>query len=317
MRRERVAATLVLLPMVLVWGAIHWYGRSAVPGYGDDDVVVVNLTGVASTGVWTLDEVNGFNYWWKRFQPATVHLRQGDEVVLNLRSADLLHCFYIPALGVGPVDVEPGHLVTVRFTANTAGVFQYYCTSICGGCHFYMRGWIVVTAEGERAIDPPPILCGLCQPTDEPPPDGGGLVALGAFLYRTKGCMTCHGPEGMGGVPNLNSANSPVPRHDTTAQKLFLRTPEDCQRMVELVESHPDLAALEEEPDIVGFQVVRVRWENARQIIRGGRYSSKVDPRGPEPPLQMPAWQYLISEREMDAVLSYFISLYPWEDEAW
>ena len=61
--------------------------------------------------------------------------------------------------------------------------------------------------------------------------------------------------------------------------------------------------------------MVRARWENARQIIRGGRYSSKLEPEGPEPPLQMPAWQHLVEEREVDALLVYFVSLYPWEEE--
>ena len=29
----------------------------------------------------------------------------------------------------------------------------------------------------------------------------------------------------------------------------------------------------------------------------------------------MPAWQYLLEEREIDALLSYFIDLEPWDEE--
>ena len=39
-----------------------------------------------------------------------------------------------------------------------------------------------------------------------------------------------------------------------------------------------------------------------------------VDPAGPEPPLQMPAWQYIVDEREIDALLVYFVSIYPWDE---
>ena len=260
MRQERIAALLVLLSMLVVGAAVAWYGRAAVPGFREPGVVVFNLTGVASDGVWTLDEVNGLNYWWKQFEPATLHLEVGDRVVVNLRSADLFHRFYIPAFAVGPVDVEPGHMATVRFTATQAGVYQYYCTSMCGGCHFYMRGWIVVSAPGEPPIDPPAILCPLCLPDLGPPPPGDDLVALGSYLYQQRGCVTCHGPEGIGGVANPNSANSPVPAHNTTAQKLFLDSPDDAEALIELVTRAPGLAELDEEPEISRFPVVRARY---------------------------------------------------------
>lgn len=315
MSREKIAALVVVIPLILEVALVTWYRQAATPGHGEPGVVVLNLTGVASKGVWTLADVNGLNYWWKSFEPATLYVREGDRVVLNLRSADLVHRFYVPELAVGPVDVEPGHMSTVRFTASRAGVFQYYCTSMCGACHFYMRGWIVVTAPGEKPVEPPPILCVLCRPGQElPPPPTDGLVELGAYLYLEKGCVTCHGPEGRGGVENRNSANSPVPAHDTTAQKLFLGSPEEAGELIELVEAGVDLDALDEPPEIGRFALVRTRLDQAREIIRKGRYSAKLDPAGPEPPLQMPAWQFLVKEREIDALLVFFVSLYPWED---
>lgn len=315
MNVERVARIAVLVPLLVVASAVAWYGRVSVPGAGEPDVVVFNLTGVGEDGVWTLEEVNGLNYWWKRFEPATLTVDQGDEVVVNLRSADLFHCFYIPDFEVGPVDVEPGHMVTVRFTATRAGVYQYYCTSMCGSCHFYMRGWLVVTAPGEDPVVPPPIVCNLCSPDAGPPPATGDLVDRGEYLYLAKGCITCHGPNGSGGVHNLNSANDPVPRHDTTAQKLFLGSPDDAEAFLDALRDTDDLANLEDPPEVRRFPVVLARYENAREIVRKGRYSSKVDPTGPEPPLQMPAWQYIVDDREIDALLSYFISLYPWEPD--
>jgi len=314
MMKERIAALLVILPMVAVAAVIAWFGWASDLVSGNPNTVVFNLTGVAADGVWTLEPVNGLNYWWKRFEPATLYVSEGDEVVINLRSGDVFHRFYFPAFSVGPVGVEPGHTVTVRFTADRKGVFQYYCTSMCGGCHFYMRGWIVISGEGEEPVQPPPIMCTLCRPEDLPPPDTADLVETGSYLYLAKGCVTCHGPEGHGGIVNANSANSPVPAHDTTAQKLFIDTPEDAETFIDLVTSTGDLRSLEEPPEINLFPVVRTRFENAKDIIRNGRYSSKADPTGPEPPLQMPAWHYIVGEREIDALLVYFVSLYPWDE---
>jgi len=314
MSRERIATLLVVLPMVAVAAVIAWFGWAKDLGNDGPKVVVFDLTGVGADGVWTLAPVNGLNYWWRRFEPATLNVEEGDEVVVHLRSADVFHRFYLPAFSVGPVGVEPGHTVTIRFTADRSGVFQYYCTSMCGGCHFYMRGWIVVSAEGETPVQPPPILCTLCRPDDLPPPDANDLVDTGSYLYLAKGCVTCHGPEGRGGILNDNSANSPVPAHNTTAEKLFLGTADDCEAFIELVSLTDDLEALEETPEIALFPVVRTRFENAKEIIRKGRYSSKADPAGPEPPLQMPAWQYIVDEREIDALLVYFLSIYPWDE---
>ena len=207
-------------------------------------------------------------------------------------------------------------MATVRFTASRSGGFQYYCTSMCGTCHFFMRGWIVVTPAGQEPIQPPPILCSFCVIGDEPDPPAGDLLALGEFLYRRKGCTTCHGPQGRGGIVNDNSTGGTVPAHVDMAEKLFISSPEDARQFIALLQSAADLETVGEECEIRAFAVARTRFENARQIVRQGRYSAKLDPDGPEPPLQMPAWQYLIEEREIDALLGYFISLYPWEDDA-
>jgi len=312
--KERIAALLVFLPIAAVTASIGWIGLLSNHPTNGGETVVFNLTGIASNGVWTLEPVNGLTYWWKQFEPATLFIREGDEVVIHLRSGDVFHRFYIPAFSVGPVGIEPGHTVTVRFTADRSGVFQYYCTSMCGGCHFYMRGWIVVSGAGEVPVQPPPILCTLCRPDDLPLPDTTDLVATGAYLYLEKGCVTCHGPEGQGGIANRNSANSPVPAHNTTAEKLFLESPDEADAFIKMVSSTHDLSTVEEPTDITLFPVVRTRFINAKEIVRKGRYSSKARPDGPEPPLQMPAWQYIIEEREVDALLVYFISLYPWEE---
>lgn len=312
---ERTAILIITLPLVLAVALVFANAPASAPEVTGDGVKVFNLTGVAGSGVWTLENVNGLNYWWKRFKPATLVVERGDSVEINLRSADLLHCFYIPAFGVGPVDVEPGHTVKVRFDAKTAGVYQYYCTVMCGGCHFYMRGWLVVAEPGTEPELPPEILCPLCRPETEPRPEGADLVELGDYLYRSKGCITCHGPEGRGGIVNPNSVNSPVPAHNTTAQKLFLMSEEDAEAFIALVERVDDLGTVERCPEIGRYPVVRTRFENAKQIIRKGRYSSSVDPTRPAPPLQMPAWQYLIEEREIDALLVYFVSLAPAEED--
>jgi mono/diheme cytochrome c family protein len=50
-------------------------------------------------------------------------------------------------------------------------------------------------------------------PTAVPPPipKGEGLAVEGATLYVRYGCINCHGPSGLGGVPNPQSPDKSIP----------------------------------------------------------------------------------------------------------
>jgi mono/diheme cytochrome c family protein len=50
-------------------------------------------------------------------------------------------------------------------------------------------------------------------PTAEPPPtpQGQGSAVEGATLYVRYGCINCHGPNGLGGVPNPQSPDKTIP----------------------------------------------------------------------------------------------------------
>ena len=136
-----VLATLTGLPL----GIAH-YQRALLTR---PDVRVIELTGVRWDGVWTDEPVQGWNYWRHTFRPATITLREGEEVVLRLMSADVTHSFSAPDLGVGPVEVEPGHVVEVRLKGIRSGKFPYFCTVFCGDHHFFMRGAIRVVGRDE------------------------------------------------------------------------------------------------------------------------------------------------------------------------
>jgi mono/diheme cytochrome c family protein len=43
------------------------------------------------------------------------------------------------------------------------------------------------------------------------PPAGSSPAQVGAVLYQTYGCINCHGPNGLGGVPNPSSPDKTIP----------------------------------------------------------------------------------------------------------
>ncbi len=69
--------------------------------------------------------------------PTNTHVR----VIIS--SADVIHCWAIPSLGV-KLDAMPGRLNQTGFLANREGTFYGQCSEICGANHAFMP--IVVKA---------------------------------------------------------------------------------------------------------------------------------------------------------------------------
>jgi cytochrome c oxidase subunit II len=78
------------------------------------------------------------------FSPDVIELQLGVPVVLELTSADRVHGFNAPDLGLR-VDVEPGKTVRVRIVPTKTGTFEFHCDVFCGSGHEEMAGRIVVT----------------------------------------------------------------------------------------------------------------------------------------------------------------------------
>ena len=78
----------------------------------------------------------------------------------------------------------------------------------------YMPVWGAVISDTQVNALISYIRAGLpAVPTATPPPvpEGQGLAVKGATLYVTYGCINCHGPNGLGGVPNPESPDKTVP----------------------------------------------------------------------------------------------------------
>jgi heme/copper-type cytochrome/quinol oxidase subunit 2 len=72
------------------------------------------------------EQVNKSKFWF----PSVIMVNQGDKVKLVLKNeiegADITHGFTLPAFGVTEV-VTRGVPKTVTFTADKAGIFNYWC----------------------------------------------------------------------------------------------------------------------------------------------------------------------------------------------
>jgi cytochrome c oxidase subunit II len=87
-------------------------------------------------------EVVGEQWWWRvryaDFETANeIRIPVGQPVELVLRSADVLHSFWVPSLA-GKVDMIPGRDNRLLISAATEGLYRGQCAEFCGGAHALM-----------------------------------------------------------------------------------------------------------------------------------------------------------------------------------
>ena len=81
----------------------------------------------------------------RRFEyaPAEIHVRAGEDVVLELESLDRVHGFSIPSLHLRR-DVEPGKTTRIELPKAARGTYVFGCDVFCGSHHEEMAGELVV-----------------------------------------------------------------------------------------------------------------------------------------------------------------------------
>jgi len=77
-----------------------------------------------------------------------LHLPYGEEVLLVVKSEDVLHSFFLPNLRIKQ-DVVPGMKQTVWFKAKRPAVVDIVCAELCGWGHYKMRGQITFQSRAE------------------------------------------------------------------------------------------------------------------------------------------------------------------------
>jgi cytochrome c oxidase subunit II len=141
-------------------------------------------------------EVTGEQFWWRIRYPAEdglgafdtaneLRLPVGTRTTLSLKAADVIHSFWIPALG-GKMDMIPGRTNTLSLLPTRTGVFRAPCAEFCGTSHTLMAFSVVVMTPEDYADWRRARASGNR-------PDGSD----GARLFAHHGCTGCHGVRGV------------------------------------------------------------------------------------------------------------------------
>lgn len=311
---EIFAFILLIGSMIIVPILIYAYA----PWKSSNEQKVIYLTAVAKKGVWTDERVNSFNFRNKDLSAAHIVLTKGEEVLFRFTSADVTHSFYIPELDLGPIVVEAGYTYDVPFKADTTGTFTYYCTTVCGHCHFYMQGVLTVIDEGEipdttSMAGNQQMACLMNHESNKEISESNFIIS-GKNIFEEKGCISCHGKNGQGGVKNPYYVKNEVPSLNNLASTLKIDWPEDGDAIIYLLEKNADFQSLEDSEPIENYSRFLAQYNSIiNKIMVGADSLQTVLPENPQPPLVMPAWEHHLSKKEINAVIAYMITLNDWE----
>ena len=95
-------------------------------------------------------------WWWEVRYPSgaitanEIHIPVGKALVVRLESADVVHDFWVPALG-RKIDVIPGRPANVWLQADEPGDYLGTCAEYCGAQHAWMRIRVVAEAPEQFA----------------------------------------------------------------------------------------------------------------------------------------------------------------------
>ena len=182
--RPRVSSTRlivgggIIVPLLVTVGLVGltvWVGND-LTRRADDALVI---------------EVTGHQYWWDVRYPDRdvrtaneVHLPVGVPVELHLRSADVIHSFWVPRLA-GKLDLVPGRTNHLTVQADQTGRLAGYCAEFCGIQHANMRLDVVV--HEAEAFDR-----WIAEQAEPAVTHTAGPLLEGQEVFLGSSCVYCH-----------------------------------------------------------------------------------------------------------------------------
>lgn len=175
----------------------------------------------------------GYDWWWKieyddqdpsrRFVTANeIHIPVGRPVLVKLKSADVIHAFWVPVLA-GKTQTIPGLINQQWLQADAEGIYLGQCTQYCGVQHAHMAFEVIA----QKAADFQRWLEAQRKTSSGVPPEAEAGWKI--FLDQCAGCHAVRGTEAVGAhAPDLTHLNS----RRLLAAGLMTNTPEHVRQWI-------------------------------------------------------------------------------------
>ena len=139
--------------------------------------------------------ITGHQWWWEVDYPKAnvitaneVHLPVGKHLLMEMRSADVIHDWWVPQLG-NKMDLVPEMTNYLWLDINKPGEYIGACSEFCGAQHAWMR--INVIAENENEFQK-----WLAENSKDAIVPKDSLAIKGAEIFQTQTCASCHRIQG-------------------------------------------------------------------------------------------------------------------------
>lgn len=175
-------------------------------------------------------EVTGKQFWWEVVYRSAdgrpvvlaneIRLPKGQRVEIALKSADVIHSFWIPSLA-GKMDMIPGRTNRLSIEATKAGTYRGPCAEYCGTSHALMALSAVVME--------PDAFAGWLEEQSRP---AVGVDAPGAGLFLRHGCGACHAVAGTEAHGRVGPDLSHLGGRQTLAAGILPNTEADIARFI-------------------------------------------------------------------------------------
>lgn len=161
-------------------------------------------------------------WWWEvRYRdPASgreillaneLHVPVGRKVYVGLSSSDVIHSFWVPALG-GKMDAIPGRINGLTLHAQQPGIYRGQCAEYCGEQHAKMAFHVV--AESQQEFDA--WLANQARPATTPSASTAepAMLERGRAAFLAHRCNACHAIRGV--TEESDDAGDGTPGPDLT-----------------------------------------------------------------------------------------------------
>ena len=224
--RLEIAWTIapILVLVVIAIPTMVWIATSSSRAVADDAILVT------ATG----------HQWWFEFEyeglgpdggtlvtANELHVPVGRQVAIELRSEDVIHSFWVPAL-IGKTDMVPNRENRLEpFVPNEIGEFWGQCAEFCGIAHANMRFRVHVDSLADFDAWVAAMNAGPADPAPESGPARGKRV-----FEVFGGCAACHTIAGTAAAGRVGPDLSLFGERTTVGAGMLVATDENVRAWV-------------------------------------------------------------------------------------
>ena len=179
-------------------------------------------------------QVIGHQFWWEIRYPKYGVVTANEMHVpvslkthpmptfLDLRSADVVHSFWVPRLA-GKTELVPNKVNTMWIEPERTGLFLGQCAKYCGTQHSWMllRVYVDTPEEFGRWLQEQ-----KTSATSEP------TAAAGRRIFERNACINCHAVNGTVGTGRFGPDLTHLMSRDTLGSGVVKNTPENLRAWI-------------------------------------------------------------------------------------